>query len=963
MRSMRLLLCIAIFLLPSVCLAKSGPNLHSLQEVARVRNLCGTEDWAIRQREKAVAGAQRWIEMSDEDLWDFILDAEIPRALNVNFGVGCPVHGKEVFQKGGHYPWIMSPDKPFKVTCPVGGEVYPSNDFEAYLKNGRKEKLDTTQPCVDDGFGYIAPDGQRYWFAAHYIFWQRWRRDFLSALNALGNAYLLTGTPEYAHKLGVMLGRLTQVYPRMDYAKQAYHNGKWPAEIDGRILDYIWENTTINTVAKAYDSLYTAVDEDEALRQFLAERGIGDFKPELEQKVLHFMASDVMEGHIRGNMYYQPTLACLARAIDNEDPNYGPTTREMVDWLLYGGGEIETILYNGFDRDGAGGESAPGYSSSWNENFCKVADELIRLGYNITDNPRWRQLVRFPYNLTLAGKYSPRIGDCGGNIHTATESLAVTTILEFGFKHFRDPQCAQLLLRHGSFGNSLWGDTLDRSEVEEVANGTPDQTDFHTRDLGGYGLAVFDSGEGENRRAATMYYGSPDAWHGHHDRLTIAYHAHGRDFLTEMGYPAHWNAKADRFTMGMPSHYIVEIDEQRSANKKSGYLDFFAAGRRCRVVRAHAEAIYPGTAEIYQRTFAMIDEGDDSFLIDLFHVKGGLIHDYLFHGLPFGEFSTEGLNPVSRQEKGTLLGEDIEWGGDKTRARSGYDFLKNVRRHRADSVWSAGWVGRDDCRLAYFMPAFPEVIVCDGEPPVKPDYPETMEFLVVRNPSAESHFPAVISPSRGRDLVLAASFETTESGVTYNVRTQEGLWRIWVGDDAKFDAVQRLSDGSSYEFHAGGGNEKTRYAIESVDYRNNSVRLGRGIDDPSLLVGEVVVIRGNGHSASYTVAEASGNALRFEGPALTGVVEIEDVTAERVATKTRLSGYGTQISARHFPGMVLTTEGLDVGSPIEAYSDGRFELAAPISFQDSNGDGRTLAYFADYAPGYEVRVTHWTEVE
>jgi hypothetical protein len=202
----------------------------------------------------------------------------------------------------------------------------------------------------------------------------------------------------------------------MDYAKQAYHNGKWPAGIDGRILDYIWENSTISTLAFAYDRVYDALDKDAPLREMLAGRGIVDLQRDYEQQVLHFMARDIMEGRIRGNMFYQPTLARLAIVIDNQDSAYGPTTKEMVDWLLYGGGELQLILYNGFDRDGAGGESAPGYSSIWNESFCELADLLIRLGVNVTTDPRWRQVIRFPYNLTLAGQFSPRLGDCGGDI-------------------------------------------------------------------------------------------------------------------------------------------------------------------------------------------------------------------------------------------------------------------------------------------------------------------------------------------------------------------------------------------------------------------------------------------------------------------------------------------------------------------------------------------------------------------
>ena len=957
--------------------AKSGPTFHTPEQIERARELCRTEDWAIELREKAEAGAARWLAMSDEDLWAFILDAEIPRALNVRFGEGCPVCGKEVFAKGGHYPWIMSTDEPFKVKCPVCERVFPSNDFAAYLASGRKDELDTTAEYVDDGFGWVDADGNHYWFVAHYIFWQRWRRDVLSALGALSYAYELTGDAKYAHKTGVMLGRMVEVYPKMDYAKQAYHNGQWPAGIHGRVLDYIWENGTIKNLALAYDRVYEVLEGDAELAAFLEARGVAGLGRAFEQEVLHFMARDVMEGHIRGNMYYQPTLAQLAIIVDNDDPAYGPTTEEMVDWLLYGGGEIMAILYNGFDRDGAGGESAPGYSSSWNTNFCRVADLLIRLGVNITSDPRWRQVVCFPYNLTVAGEFCPRIGDCHGDVHR-TPKLVNSVVNTFGYKHLEDPQCAQLLLDQNLYGNSLWGETLDRADVETVANSAPDLTRLGTRDMGGYGLGIFEAGEGGAARAATMYYGGADAWHGHHDRLTIDYWAHGRTFLPEMGYPAHWNDKGYRFTRGMPCHYIVEIDEKRSANKKSGYLDYFVAGSKVRVMRAHAEAVYPGVADVYCRTLAMIDVGDESFLVDLFHVRGGGLHDYHFHGLPFGEFTMTGLEHVSTQEKGTLLGEDTEWGGDATKNASGYDFLRNVRRYKADGVWSVRWVGREDSRLGYWMSPYPEVIVCDGEPPYKPDYPETMEFIVVRERAAESLFPAVIAPSRAGDVVENVRFERDGDTVRYQVATVEGEWDISVGVDGAFRAECNRADGGYHGFFADCRPPKMRdrqirfarvprFKIRRVDYASSTVTVKGRIRSPERLVGEVAVIRGHGHSASYTVAEADAHTLRFKGPATTGLCVVEALEGKVLTTKTRLSGYGTQLTARSLNGMCLVSEDLSEAAPILSYTSDKhgvhFELGHALTGTDANEDGRRLAYFADFAPGYIVVFMPWVEVE
>ena len=976
---------------PALCLAKTGPTYHTRVEIEKARNLCRTGDWAMDLAQKARTRGERWVSMSDDDLWNFVLDAEIPRALNVRFGYECPIHGVEVFRKGGHYPWIMSSDMPFKVKCPVGGEIYPTNDFESYLKDGRKEKLDTREKYVDDGFGWKDENGNRYWFVGHYIFWHRWRKEILdSAIPSLGQAYVLTGDPVYAHKLGVLLGRFCLVYPKMDYAKQAYHNGKWPAEIDGRILDYIWENSTIQKLALAYDQVYDVIDKDEALKDFLAKRNIRNLKREYEQKVLHFMARDIMASRIRGNMHYQPTLARLALIIDNNDPDYGPTTKQMVDWLLYGGGEVELILYNGFDRDGAGGESAPGYCTIWNTSFCNLADDLLKLGVDIiSPNPPWKQMIRFPYNLTLCGKFAPGLGDSGRSIMSSPKIIN-ETILKFGYEHFKDPQCAQLLLDMDVFGNSLWGETLNRKEVEQAAKSSPDLKNLGTRNLAGYGLAVLESGEGEKRRAATLYYGSPQTFHTHLDRLTIDFWAHGRTFLPEMGYPSHWNDKGERFVRGMPSHYLVVMDEKSCKSHKSGFLDFFASGKRVRVVRAHSPAIYQDLAETYERTLAMIDVGDDSFLIDLFRVEGGNTHDYLFHGLPFGDFTTRNLEMVSEQKKGALLGEDVEWGGDKSGNESGYDFLKNVRRYKPQGTWSVSWKTQNDDRLSWFMPSFPEVILCDGEPPFHPGYPEKMEFLFVRNKNSKSIFPSVICPSRDKGPVKDVNFKTSDDRVNYQVTTEEGVWNIQVESDGGFSAECDFTSGTKYAFHVNRQQvrfgekiirlkDPRRYTIDSVDYAANTIRTTRPIEQPDLLVGEVAVISGFGHSASYTVKRATDNLLEFEGPCITGICNVESVEDNILKTKSRLSGFGSQLCAKSLKGMVLVSEDYKNGFPILSYGmnkpledsmDDRLEeyetsftLKMSGVFPDTNSDGRSIAWFADFAPGYEIRFAPWVEME
>jgi len=287
------------------------------------------------------------------------------------------------------------------------------------------------------------------------------------------------------------------------------------------------------------------------------------------------------------------------------------------------------------------------------------------------------------------------------------------------------------------------------------------------------------------------------------------------------------------------------------------------------------------------------------------------------------------------------------------------------------------------------MPPFDEVIVCDGEPPAKPDYPETMEFVVVRNAAAETRFPAVIVPSRGTDPVKNVTFEQQAGETHYRVETVEGAWRIRADDDGAFSAVLNRPDGSAYAFSANQDavalagkrvsvKRRPVFTIKAVDYASNTVTVTEPIDACDRLIGQVCVIappaprgpsrgQASGHSASYTVASADRHQLRFEGPAQTGILLVETVKGAEVTTKSRLSGYGTQVSARSFVGMSLVSEDLARSARIATYGSpggvATFGLAAPVTFADNDGDGRRLAYFADFAPGYTVTFAPWIEIE
>ncbi len=645
--------------------AKDGRSYYDDELMARVHRLIEQHEWARSQVTAARSSAQWLIDMSDDELWDFIPPPEQLRALNVSFGNGCPKCGIEIFRAGGHYPWLRSRDKPFKVECPVCRTVYPSNDFEPWNTDSITEQPQTGPDYVDHGAGWVSEDGKRYFFVGYYVFWQRWQADVLPGVRALANAYLLTGEPVYARKCAVMLAKIAGDWAGYDYPTQAYHNGRWPARINGRILDYIWTNGTIGTLSLAYDAVFPALTADAELAAYLRARGIDDLQQHIETNMLHVMVDDLKSGFVRGNMgMHQQAMCHVAIAIDNDDPTRGPTTREMADWVMTGAGNSEYLLWNGFYRDGHGGESSPGYSAGWCENFYQVAALLPKLGVDIWANPKLKKMADIGLDLYVAETTAPSIGD-SGTIFGGGRVGWSRTLQGRAFDHYKDPRHAQALATMKAGGEDLFETYFDQEQVDAVVADVGAQMEYKTRNLGGYGLAVLESGEPGRRRGACMYYGYAGGGHGHYDRLTIQLMSHGKPMLTDMGYPAHWLEKNTYWTSNTISHYAVLVNQKRHESMYRGFLNTLVSTPQVQLMDASADRVtYPHDCSLYRRTCALIDiSPETSYLLDIFRVDGGYQHDYSYHGPPFPEFTVTGAEPGPVQERGTLAGEDCEFGG------------------------------------------------------------------------------------------------------------------------------------------------------------------------------------------------------------------------------------------------------------------------------------------------------------
>lgn len=1028
---MRILAFILMTCLTLTAYAKTARTYYTPDEIAAIRQRAA--DPQYESEVKAILKAASIIaDRSDEEIWDMVPPADLTRALTVRYQFDCPVHGEEIYKVGGRFPWITASDKPYVVECPVGHETYPSNDFAAYLKSGRKGKLDTTQKFVDDGNGYVDEKGNRYFFAGYYNFWHLWRKTLIDGVASCGNAYLLTGDEKYARKAAIALASISRVYPQMDYSQQAYHNGKWPAGINGRVLDYIWENQTVMAWAVTYDQIYPVLNDDAELKAFAAQRGVSDIKEAIEKNIFQQMAGDLLEKKIWGNKFELRSTAALALILDNHDSSKGITSEQMVEWLTRGGGELEYTFYNGFDRDGWGGESSLSYSRIWNAASIAAAEELSRMGVDIAKDPKWRAIAKAPLKTRLLDNLAPRLGDVDGHIK-AGERVLLDDLLVFGVKHFKDADCAAAMLKKGKYKAPLLArHDLNTAFLEKLAANAKFPAPPYTRDMGGYGLSILELNDGQTTHSATMYYGSPYASHGHADRLTMSYHLHGRDVFPDLGYPSQWGAAADWWVKNTPSHYCVMVDEKAQPTRYAGFLTRFADLEGLKFSEAQAATVWahpPPPAPVpkgsiggdverkpppkptgafkpqvadYRRMLALLDSGEKSaLLIEAFVVAGGRQHDYSFHGLPYGKFSVVDAKLLREQSRGTLAGEEIEYGVDpgKGRLTSGYQFLTRPRWFQADEALHLAWRDDEGINQDSWFPrlAYDEVIVADGKPPVYPGWPETMPFVFLRHRGEEnlqSLFLSItdagkkdssirtVKPIRANSPLAGGAVIELVSGNRWQVYINAGDAAVKFEDQTEislpFAAVRWEKDRAVQACLIGSGSISGQgmaaisqtasepIRVKQVDYRAGMVTVEGG---SNVTPGQVLLAsRSAARTASYTAqsvkAGADGTEISFgETPLLTGRFEAAwDASRKAIVSRERTGGVYNQFVAQSFIGMSVVNEDFTATAAITGYDQENelFQIESienAAEFSDRNGDGRAYVYIADIAPGAMLATT------
>lgn len=687
---------------PSAPVVKRGSVFFPPQLVAQGRLNCEKYDRARQARNAAVAAAQPWLRMTDEEIWGLMFGPTITRSWMVWSNGFCPACRKPVPM----YNWVMDPlSFPWKTRCPHCGELFPKNDFYRFYLSGldehgvfdpvradrsllyNTEHPDPSDPLhlfgVDDGEGYF--DGENRWrFIGAYLIYGQWKQLILGGLRNLAAAYLATGDRIYAHKAAILLDRIADLYPSFDFASQAL---VYEQRLGSNGYVSVWHDACEETreLALIYDAIFPALEGDEELVSFLSAKAHQYGLPNLKTSLAD-IRRNIEDGILRDALANQHKIASNYP----RTPVAVATILAVLDWDGY-----RDEIYKVFDEmmqratavDGVTGEKGlRNYSAFVIQALAEMLGYFGRATPDFIDEmlhryPRLKETYRFHIDTWCLGAYYPHSGDSGWLVARAPVYVGVV----FDKGNPSSPATAASWIMRPSGYEFLWrlyeatGD-VDYVRVLYKANGSrteglpqdffcPDPQAFQERvaqvithhgaeiclpsiNKQQWCLAILRSGRGENQRAVWLDYDSGGG-HGHADAMNLGLFACGLDLLPDFGYPpvqfGGWGSPRAVWYGLTAAHNTVLIDR---ANQRpgSGSTRLWGDGECVHLVEASAPAVY--SAQQYSRAVVLVDVSETDFYVaDFFRVVGGSEHTKFVQGPP-GSLSVAGLSLAPAEDFG-----------------------------------------------------------------------------------------------------------------------------------------------------------------------------------------------------------------------------------------------------------------------------------------------------------------------
>ena len=214
------------------------------------------------------------------------------------------------------------------------------------------------------------------------------------------------------------------------------------------------------------------------------------------------------------------------------------------------------------------------------------------------------------------------------------------------------------------------------------------------------GNAALGAGRGRDQVMLNVNW-SGNYGHSHDDNGSIILYALGQELLSDIGYT---HSKYRPWTTYTASHNTVVVDMKNQENATriknvKGRLKFYDdQDLHVKVVDVDVSPSYSVT-ETYRRRLIMVNAAPGrNYVVDIFDVKGGEVHDWFLHGMCEQEGRLETSISLDHSVK-TLV---PDWGGNNLPASQNdqdwsgkrfhsYAFLRDIKNGVAPGSWSAMW--------------------------------------------------------------------------------------------------------------------------------------------------------------------------------------------------------------------------------------------------------------------------------
>jgi len=343
----------------------------------------------------------------------------------------------------------------------------------------------------------------------------------------------------------------------------------------------------------------------------------------------------------------------------------------------------------------------------------------------------------------------------------------------------------------------------------QIAHWIAQPTEVEPNLAGSMGHATLGSGSDDNMALTAMQFGGAHG-HEHFDQLAMIYYAKDRELISETQYrPIDGSDSTRDWHTITAGHATVVVNEQSQKrwgdngtyirerqpaddiegipdwrwrwrghgnSSNDGKLRLFNTDfESVQVTEADAERSYDALfpMQVYRRSIALVRIGEsDSYLVDIFRVKGGERHDYMLHGCLAYEHAAELSLSLDESMDGAL-----------------YKYITNLHTAVTDDKWSATFRLADgSANMKSFILGARDTRIIMGDAPAMRRI-GSAPFITVRRDGGESIFIAVHHAFTGEPPVIDAELvSATMSRVELRV----------VMDDA-IDTIVSTGDGFTHE--------------------------------------------------------------------------------------------------------------------------------------------------------------------